>query len=417
MKLPPRPICDADPSALSIEQALERIQNGLPRITETEDIDCSNALGRICAQDVISPMSVPSFRASAMDGYAVRAADCENPLRLEGRSIAGHPGTDHMPAQSCQRITTGARVPDDADAVVQQENVERCDDMIVVKVAPHAGLHVRNPGTDSQEGDILLSKGSRIGPSELALLAAHGITHLVVFRVLRIALLSTGDELREPGNLLEPGQIYDANRPLLQAMLASSAVELIDLGICKDSEEALEETLNAASEVDIIISSGGVSVGDADHVRSVLERTGQVDLWKIAMKPGRPLTFGFSRPGQCYFGLPGNPVSAAITALIFVNPSIRYMLGHELPLPAPLRLPVTDSLRKNPGRVEYQRAIMQKDSQNNWTVGTTGLQDSHVLSSLHKANCLIALELNSEGAQIGDQVEVYPFTHFSSPIL
>ncbi len=417
MKLPSRLICDADPSALTIAQAVERIQSDLPRMTDTQSIDCSEALGRICAQNVTSPMSVPSFRASAMDGYALRIAECDKPLQLEGQSTAGHPGIDYLPTRTCQRITTGARVPDDADAVVQQENVEVNDNQITVNVEPYAGLNVRNPGSDSSEGELLINKGSRLGPPELALLAAHGICSLSVYRVLKIALLSTGDELRKPGNRLEPGQIYDANRPLLLAMLASSAVELIDLGICADSEKALEQRLAAAYDADIIISSGGVSVGDADHVRSVLERTGQVNLWKIAMKPGRPLTFGFSRPGQAYFGLPGNPVSAAITTLLFVNPAIRYMLSHDLPLAPPLQLPLNDALRKNPGRVEYQRAIMQKDSQGNWAVGTTGLQDSHVLSSLHKANCLIELGIDSTGADKGEQVNVYPFTHFSSPIL
>lgn len=417
MKLPTRVICDADPSALTIEQALERIQRGLPRMTDTEHIHCRDALGRICARDVSSPMSVPSFRSSAMDGYAVRVAECDKPLRVDGQSTAGHPGLNRLATGTCQRITTGARIPDDADAVVQQENVERHDGMITVNVAPHAGLHVRNPGTDSHEGELLMARGNRLGPAELALLAAHGICSLSVCRVLKIALLSTGDELRMPGIRLEAGQIYDANRPLLMAMLANSAVELMDLGICKDSEKALQQRLDTAHDADLIISSGGVSVGDADHVRSVLERTGQVHLWKIAMKPGRPLTFGFSRPGQAYFGLPGNPVSAAITTLLFVNPAIRYMLGHDLPLAPPLLVPLSDALRKNPGRVEYQRAILQKDSQSNWTVGTTGMQDSHVLSSLHKANCLIELGIESTGADIGELVDVYPFTHFSPPVL
>lgn len=417
MKLPPRVVSEADSSALTIAQALECIQNGLPRMTETEYIDCSEALGRICAQAVISPMSVPSFRASAMDGYAVRVAECDKPLRLEGQSTAGHPGNDQLPIQTCQRITTGARVPDDADAVVQQENVARHEEIITISVAPHAGLNVRDPGTDSSEGELLISKGYRLGPAELALLAAHGICSLIVYRRLSIALLSTGDELRKPGNRLERGQIYDANRPLLLAMLGDPAVELVDLGICRDSEKALEQRLAAAYDADIIISSGGVSVGDADHVRSVLEKTGQVNLWKIAMKPGRPLTFGFSRPGQAYFGLPGNPVSAAITTLLFVKPAIRYMLDHDLPMAPPLQLTLNDALNKNPGRVEYQRAIMQKDSQGDWTVSTTGLQDSHVLSSLHKANCLIELGIESTGAIRGELVSVYPFTHFSSPVI
>lgn len=417
MKLPPSVINDSDPSALTIEQALLRIRETLPRIAESEDIDCAEALGRINATDIHSPMSVPPFRASAMDGYAVRVADCEKPLRLAGQSMAGHPGSDRLEAGSCQRITTGARVPDDADAVVQQENVTVHEDTIVVTVMPATGLHVRDPGSDSHEGELLINSGTRLGPSQLALLAAHGVSNVKVFRKLVIALLSTGDELRKPGNPLEAGQIYDANRPLLQSMLSEPAVDIVDLGICKDSESALEQRLAAASEADIVISSGGVSVGDADHVRSVLERHGKINFWKIAMKPGRPLTFGTSRPDQAYFGLPGNPVSAAITTLLFVQPAIRYMQGCELVLPPPIDLALTDDLRKNPGRVEYQRAIMSRNDHGIWQVGTTGLQDSHVLSSLHKANCLIELDMDSAGASTGDVVKVYPFSHFAEPVL
>ncbi len=417
MKLPSRVINDADPSALSIEQALLRIREALPRLTDVQCIDCVDAAGRTCASDIHSPMSVPPFRASAMDGYAVRVADCQQTLKLDGESMAGHPGSDRLEVGSCQRITTGARVPDDADAVVQQENTECSEDGVTVRVMPEPGLHIRNPGSDSRKGDLLISSGTRLGPSQLALLAAHGISRVDVYRKLVVALLSTGDELRKPGNALEAGQIYDANRPLLQAMLRDDAVDVIDLGICKDSVTALKQRLSAAQDADLVISSGGVSVGDADHVRQVLESHGQINFWKIAMKPGRPLTFGLSGPEQAYFGLPGNPVSAALTTLLFVLPAIRHMQGRSLALPPALNLPLMDELHKNPGRVEYQRAVMQQDSTGTWSVGTTGLQDSHVLTSLHKANCLIELETDSRGASVGDHVLVYPFTHFAEPLL
>lgn len=417
MKLPPRVINDSDPSALSIDQALSRIRSALPRITAVETIDCAEALGRINASNILSPMSVPPFRASAMDGYALRVTDCDQPLRVTGQSMAGHPGSDRIEPGTCQRITTGARVPNDADAVVQQENVDREEDSINVRIMPVVGLHVRSPGTDSQEGTLLIEGGVRLGPAQLALLAAHGVSRVSVQRKLLIALLSTGDELRKPGNALLSGQIYDANRPLLQSMLSSPDIELVDLGICKDSVSALEQRLAAAADVDLVISSGGVSVGEADHVKQVLERHGQINFWKIAMKPGRPLTFGISRPEQAYFGLPGNPVSAAITTLLFVKAAINCMQGRDYRLPPPIELPLTDELYKNPGRVEYQRAIMTQDTQGFWRVGTTGLQDSHVLSSLHKANCLIELDNDSSGAVAGESVRVYPFTHFAEPVL
>lgn len=417
MKLPSSVVNESDPSALTIEQALSRIQSAVPSVTDTETLDCGLAAGRIVAENIHSPMSVPPFRASAMDGYAVRTADCDHPLRLSGQSMAGHPGQDHIETGSCQRITTGARVPDEADAVVQQENTRLDEDKVIILQQPSIGLHIRNPGTDSREGDLLLRSGTRLGPAQLALLAAHGISEVTVLRKVVIALLSTGDELRKPGNRLDNGQIYDANRPLLLALLEDPAHEILDLGICRDTEQALEQRLSAASDADLVISSGGVSVGEADHVRHVLERNGSVNFWKVAMKPGRPLTFALSQRNQAWFGLPGNPVSAAVTTLLFVRPAIRHMLGRHLPLPPAMEITLTDPLRKNPGRVEYQRAILRKNEQGQWQVGTTGLQDSHILNSLNRANCLIELPIDSQGAEAGDKVRVFPFTHFSEPVL
>jgi molybdopterin molybdotransferase len=249
------------------------------------------------------------------------------------------------------------------------------------------------------------------------LLAAHGLEKIQVRRQLHIALFSTGDELAEPQQSLKSGQIYDANRPLLKALFACTAIRISDLGICADTESAIESTLIRAKDADLVISSGGVSVGDADHVRAVLERSGRVDIWKIAMKPGRPLTFGFSHANQAYFGLPGNPVSAALTGLLFVKPAIRTMLGMPPLENPPIQLPLSGKISKLPGRVEFQRATMHMDEQGLWQVVTTGLQDSHVLTSLHKANCLIELPLESSGANSGDVVHVIPFSHFSDGIL
>lgn len=408
---------DADPTALSIEEAQRRIQKRLPALTDTDTVCCSQALGRIVAEDIYSPVSVPGFRASAMDGYAVRSTESTARRLISARSLAGHPGPDYLPEHACQRITTGARVPDDADAVVQQENVELHGDSIEIKQFPASGLNVRPVGSDSAQGTLLIGQGCVLGAAQLALLAAHGVTQISVYRQLVIALFSTGDELTEPGDTPQAGQIYDANRPLLKAMLSQNALKVIDLGIAEDSEAAIEALFERAAGADLVISSGGVSVGEADYIRSVLEKQGKVDLWKVAMKPGRPLTFGFSRPGQVFFGLPGNPVSAAITCLLFVKPAIRHVLNQPaLPIPR-LHLPLSDRLIKNPGRVEYQRAVMHQNPDGVWMAGTTGMQDSHVLSSLHKANCLIELPVESTGAEAGGQVCVIPFAHFSEPVL
>lgn len=414
MNLPPRTDCDADPNAITIKEALSRIENRLPSINRHETIDCIAALGRVTATAVHSPISVPPFRASAMDGYALRVSEANAiSLSIKGRSFAGHPGPDSIQAGTCQRITTGARVPDDANAVVQQENVAISGSSIRVNKQPEAGLNIRLPGSDSQEGDLLIEAGTRIGAAQLALLMAHGISKISVHKQIHIAVFSTGDELVNPPQQLQTGQIYDANRALLISLLSNPAVHVSDLGICKDTESAIQEILEKASQADLVVSSGGVSVGEADHVRAVLEKSGRVDLWKIAMKPGRPLTFGFSKPSQAYFGLPGNPVSAALTALLFVKPTIRTLLGMRALEQPKLELPLTSNLSKLPGRVEYQRAILCKDEEGRWQVSTTGLQDSHVLSSLNKANCLIELPVESQGAKIGDIVQVIPFTHFA----
>jgi molybdopterin molybdotransferase len=417
MNLPTRADCDADPDAISITEARTRISNTLPIMATNELLSCNSAYGRVCAEDVCSPISVPPFRASAMDGYAVRCAETQLNLPILGQSLAGHPGPDSMPAVSCQRITTGARVPDDADAVVQQENTEKVGDSIAIKKTPKSGLNIRLPGSDSQAGTLLIRVGTLLGAAQLALMAAHGLEKIRVRKQLHIALFSTGDELAEPQQGLKPGQIYDANRPLLNAMFTCPAIRITDLGICADTELDIESILIKARDADLVISSGGVSVGDADHVRAVLKRSGRVDIWKIAMKPGRPLTFGFSHANQAYFGLPGNPVSAALTGLLFVKPAIRTMLGMPPLENPPIQLPLSGKISKLPGRVEFQRATMHRDEHGLWQVVTTGSQDSHVLTSLHMANCLIELPLESSGASSGDIVHVIPFTHFSDGIL
>ena len=411
-----RIINDADPSAISIEQAKSRILNQLRCIEEQESIGCATAQGRIVAADIVSQYDIPSFRASAMDGYAVRCSDCHSPLQLAGASLAGHPGVDTLSQGSTQRITTGARVPDDADAVVQQENVTIKGNQIVADKLPQPGLHIRNPGTDLKRGSVILTIGDRVGPAQSALLAAHGIKQLCVKRKLRVAVFSTGDELVNPGEALQTGQINDANRALLIGMFDEPMIDIIDLGIARDTEQSLRNTLSAASDADVIISSGGVSVGDADYVKAVVGEHGTVKLWKVAMKPGRPLTFAKMNNGAAFFGLPGNPVSAALTGLLFVKPAIACLMGTEYVQPPPLALPLQGRLRKNPGRVEYQRAQMVSDG-SNWSVTTTGLQDSHVLSSLHLADCLIELSYDSTGADEGDTVTVIPFTHFAPSAL
>jgi len=408
---------DADPSALTIEAARQRIFNALTPSTKTSEIPVREALGRILADDLLSNVEVPPFRASAMDGYALRFSEHTASLHIAGESLAGHPSTDSFPKSACIRITTGARVPDEADTVVQQENVDVSDGYIRVTTAPTKGLHVRIAGSDSMKGCTLLTKGSRLGSAELAVLAAHGIATVPVYEKLKIGVFSTGDELKDAGDTLSHGQIFNANGRLLESLLNDASHEIINLGIVSDTPDALRSTLESSKDCDVLVSSGGVSVGDKDHVREVLDEHGSVDLWKIAMKPGRPLTFGFTRFHQPYFGLPGNPVSAAITALLFVKPALRHLQNTQTAQLPPLLLECQSTLSKLPGRVEFQRGIMSSDENGNWRVSTTGLQDSHVLSSLQKANCLIELPLESAGADVGDWVRVYPYQYFSNATL
>ncbi len=408
---------DADPNSISIEKAQRIIASTVPRVSETEELSIERALGRVLSEDMLAPIDVPSFRASAMDGYAFRFAERENALRISENSLAGHPSNDSANANECHRITTGARVPDFADTVVQQENVVLNDKLITITKQPPMGHHVRAIGSNSEKGTLLMQKGQRLGAAQIASLCAQGIQSVPVLRKIQVAMFSTGDELVNGGRVLSPGNIYDANRALLSSLLDSPGIEVIDVGIVDDSVDALQNAMQQCANADIVLSSGGVSVGDADFVRPVLEQLGQLHIWKIAIKPGRPLTFGMLGKQQPYFGLPGNPVSAAITCLFFVKPAIKAMLGEPINTMPRVHATLQTSLKKLPGRVEYQRGILKMSEAGEWQVSTTGMQDSHVVTSLHRANCFIELAFDSTGFEEGDQVTIIPFSHFSDNLL
>lgn len=352
-----------------------------------------------------------------MDGYAYRHDEGSNTLAISAQSLAGHPSSDGANRFECHRITTGARVPEFADTVVQQENVEIKDDQLIIKQHPVKGFHVRVAGSDSQKDTLLMTSGQRLAAAQIASLYSHGITEVEVVRQVQVAVFSTGDELIEPGNTLETGQIYDANRALLSSLLNSPAVVVTDFGIVEDSVAALQNVFDRCADADLVLSSGGVSVGDADFVRPVLEEKGDLHVWKIAMKPGRPLTFGLLNKQQPYFGLPGNPVSAAVTCMMFVIPALQTLL-QQTPTKLPrLTARLTSRLKKLPGRIEYQRGMLSQSESGDWVVSTTGLQDSHVVTSLHKANCFVELDFESAGAAAGEMASVIPFEHFSESIL
>ena len=408
---------DFDPSSLLVEQALERIHALAVPVSGVERVAIRETLGRVLAEPVHSPIDVPAHDNSAMDGYALRAADADadggggpTALRVLGTAWAGRPFPGPVGPGECVRIMTGAVMPPGADTVVIQEKVETGPGHTVrFRDRPRAGDNVRAAGEDVPRGAAVLGAGQRVGPAELGVLASLGTVETSVRRRVRVAFFSTGDELRSLGEPLSDGCVYDSNRYTLLAMLRAVGAEILDLGVVRDAREEVEGAFREASAAaDAIITSGGVSVGEADFVKETLEKTGEVDFWKIAMKPGRPLAFG-KVGGALFFGLPGNPVSVMVTFYQFVQPALRRMMGEPAAPPVRFRVKCASRLRKRPGRVEFQRGVLGHDQTGGLAVRSTGGQGSGILSSMHEANCFIVLPLESEGAAPGSEVEVEPF--------
>ena len=411
---------DFDPSSLLVEQALERIHALTAPVSGTERVAVRETLGRVLAEPALSPIDVPAHDNSAMDGYAVRSADAGGDapaeFRVIGTSWAGRPFPGETGPGECVRIMTGAVMPPGTDAVVIQENTEvGPDSTIRFSEWPRAGDNVREAGEDIPRGATVLRAGQRVGPAELGVLASLGTVETSVRRRVRVAFFSTGDELRSLGEPLDAGCVYDSNRYTLLAMLRAVGAEVLDLGVVRDVRREVEEAFREASAAaDAIITSGGVSVGEADFVKETLERTGKVDFWKIAMKPGRPLAFG--KVGNAlFFGLPGNPVSVMVTFYQFVQPALRRMMGEPAAPPVRFRVTCTSRLRKRPGREEFQRGVLGYDDAGRLTVRSTGGQGSGILSSMHEANCFIVLPLACDGVEPGNEVDVEPFGGVTGP--
>ncbi|MGA1371427.1 MAG: gephyrin-like molybdotransferase Glp, partial [Pseudomonadales bacterium] len=362
--------------------------------TGSETIAVADALHRVLAEDVRAPISLPPFPASAMDGYALRATDAGDArpytFTCIGTSSAGHPFTGEVPVRACVRIFTGAPVPEGLDAVAIQEDCRVVGTEVCVDELIRPGDNIRHIGQDVEAGTIIAERGDVIGPFESAWFTACGLTHVSVRVRPRITILSTGDELIEPGRSLAPGQIYDSNRAALKALLQDLPVELIDIGIVPDSQHATVAALDtAAADSKLIITTGGVSVGDADHVKQAVEARGELLLWRLNLKPGKPLAFG--RVGNaCFLGLPGNPVSTIVTALLLARPLLLHLAGAK-PTPAlRVRATLEGTLKHRPGREEYQRGILVNDL-DCVRVTVTGDQGSNRLASFRSANCLIRI--------------------------
>lgn len=401
----------AQPSLLPIEEALARICNQLNPVRETETIDLHHALDRVLAFPISAPINVPAGNNSAMDGYAVRVQDCTETLTVVGQALAGHPFSGAIGAEQSVRIMTGALVPVDADAVVMQENVQRHGDQLTITHLPEAGENIRRAGEDITLGSEVIAGGQRLSALDIGLLASLGLAQVTVVRRLRVAILTTGDELLLAGAAPEAGKIYDSNRPLLAALLTRLPVEVMDLGVIIDDLAALRSAFTTAMQwADVVISTGGVSVGDADYTKDVLAELGEIDFWKIAMKPGKPFAFG--RLGQgWFFGLPGNPVSTAVTYHQLVVPGLRHLAGETISVQQTLTAIAGQSLKKQPGRTDFQRGILSNNNGVN-TVMSAGLQSSAVLSAMAQANCYIRLEAERGSVAAGELVSVIPFDEF-----
>ena len=408
--------------SISVADARAAIAAALRPIVEHETVPLLQATGRVLAADVISPIDVPAHDNSAMDGYAfdgaALAAGGDTVLRNAGIVYAGtpYPG-GRIASGECLRIMTGAVMPEGLDTVMPQELCRVEGD--TVHIAPGVikpGENRRRRGEDLALGKPAVRTGRVLRPADIGLVASLGIGSVTVFRRLRVALFSTGDEIRTLGQPLDPGCVYDSNRYSLQAALQRLGMEVIDLGLVRDDPATLQQTLEAAvAQADVVLTSGGVSVGDADHTRAVLARMGEVSFWKVAMRPGRPFAFGpLSRgersPPSWLFALPGNPVAALVTFYAFARQALLQLAGAP-PTPLPLlQARCTAPIRKRPGRTEFQRAIVEPASEGGgWQVRLTGSQGAGVLRSMSEANALLVLRHEQGSVAAGELVDCWLF--------
>jgi molybdopterin molybdotransferase len=399
---------------MPVVKAREYIRAFLTPISGTERLHLRAALGRVLAQDVVSSIDVPAHDNSAMDGYAYRQGDVATAdsatLAVIGTSFAGHPYAGEVGAGQAVRIMTGGVMPDGADTVMMQERATVTTGKVTLPGGQPKGQNVRRRGSDIARGAVVFSRGQLLRPAEIGMLASLGISEVSACRKLRVAFFSTGDELVSFGQPLGAGQLYDSNRYSIYALLARIGAEPLDMGVVPDDPAAIERAFREASAAaDVVITSGGVSVGDADFVKQILNQLGEVLFWKIAMKPGRPLAYG--RLGNAhFFGLPGNPVSAMVTFYQFVREALLVLMGVAQPQPVPtFKAACTTAIKKAPGRTEFQRGILSLSPDGRWTVRVTGDQGSSILSSMSQANCFIVLPDEQGNTAAGAEVEVQPF--------
>ncbi len=399
---------------MPLAEARRRVLESVTPVAEVEMLALDVALDRVLAGELVSPMDVPPHTNAAMDGFAVAGGSLPSQgtrsYRLVGTALAGAPYRGAVGEGETVRVMTGAVMPAGTDTVVIQENVEQSDRAVVVPAAVRPGENVRDAGEDIRAGSTVLGAGTVLGPAELGVIASLGLAQVGVRRRVRVGVFSTGDELRAPGEPLERGMIYDSNRQVIKAMLRRLGAGVEDMGVIRDRREDVMSALERArAGVDVIITSGGVSTGTADYVTDALRRLGEIDVWRIAIRPGRPFAHGLLGD-TLFFGLPGNPVAVMVTFYQLVQPALRRLMGQANIDPVPLVQARTLSrLRKRPHRTEVYRGILERDASGAVTVRSTGSQGSGVLSSMSAANCFVILPDDAASVEVGAVVDVQPF--------
>lgn len=402
--------CTSD-GLLPIEHAMQIIKDTIIPISEFSLCTLENALDRVISQDIESPVNVPPFNNSAMDGYAIRFADLsmDTTFLLVGKSFAGKPFNQSINAGECVGIMTGAELPEGADTVIMKENAQADGSSILFTHEVHLGDAIRKAGGDITKGSVVLTKGSRVSALNIGLMASLGFKEIPVFDKLKVAVFSTGDELQSPGEKPLKGKIFDSNRPMLVAMAKRIGAEVIDLGNIPDNKKMLKAAFEQADKLaHCVITSGGVSVGEADFTKEVLAEYGEIDFWKLAIKPGKPLAFG-RLCNSIFFGLPGNPVSAAVTFDQIAVPALNVLSGSRSYEALQIKAKAISKFRKRPGRTDYQRATYSHAENGELVVEAAGTQSSGVLSSFSKSNCYAVLERERGLVEIGEHVVIQPF--------
>lgn len=409
--------CCDQPGLMPLSDGLDKLLKQVVPQTETEDIALNDAHGRVLAEDVTALAPVPGFDNSAMDGYAIAvdSVDTGSVIPVQGKSFAGAPFDGRLEPGCAVRIMTGAAVPQGADCIIMQENTEAQDDGVVFTQLAPRDNNIRHAGEDIAAGATVLMAKTVLNAAHIALLASVGRASVSVYRKTRVGLISTGDELKTPGEPLQAGELYNSNGPALRVMLEKLQVELIDYGILPDDRALFVKTFHEADQAcDFVITSGGVSVGEADYTKDVLEQMGEINFWKLAIKPGKPFAFG-RLPNSTFIGLPGNPVSAIVTFHILGSQAIRQHQNiGEKPMPV-LRARATEAIRKSPGRMDFQRGYWQQTDDGITVELTRSEQGSHILSSLALANCYIALEKDRGPVKAGEEVTLWLFDSLLSP--